>query len=135
MGLVLVASALQLVVGLPLHASLPTLAAVVFITGLGLMIRAWWLFKQAGTAICPTEKSSTLIRHDVFTLTRNPMYLGIILMIGAAGVWTGSLHFYVVAAVYALFIDRVFCPYEEQKAIGEFGHAYLAYRQRVPRWL
>jgi protein-S-isoprenylcysteine O-methyltransferase Ste14 len=135
MSLVLIASAMHLLVGVSMHTGLPAAAAVVFIMGLALMIRAWWLFKQVGTAICPTEQSSTLVTHDVFAVTRNPMSLGIILMICAAGVWTGSLHFYVVAIAFALIIDRVFCPYEEQKAVGAFGDQYLAYQQRVRRWL
>jgi len=32
-------------------------------------------------------------------------------------------------------MDRVFCPYEEQKSVAEFGDDYLAYKRHVRRWL
>jgi protein-S-isoprenylcysteine O-methyltransferase Ste14 len=128
----LVANALQ---PLTLHASLPLAATLTGAIGCLVMIRGWWLFKQFGTAICPTATASTLVTQDVYSISRNPMYLGIFLMLCALGILTGSAPFYVAAAGYWVVMDRAFCPYEERKSLQEFDAEYLAYTQRVRRWL
>jgi protein-S-isoprenylcysteine O-methyltransferase Ste14 len=120
------------------RSTLPSFAAAAALSaglGFAIMIRAWWLFRRAGTAICPTERPTTLVTHDVFALTRNPMYLGMIMMLAAPAFLFGSIPFYVAAAVFALFLDRVFCPYEESKLEAGFDAAYARYRSRVRRWL
>jgi len=50
-------------------------------TGFGIMMRAWWLFRQHQTAICPTAETTLLITDDIHAFTRNPMYLGMVLML------------------------------------------------------
>ena len=83
MSLLLGAVVLQLIVSsdvplLPASLAGGTLSALL---GFGIMLRAWWLFRLRNTAICPTATTTTLITDDVFRLTRNPMYLGIALML------------------------------------------------------
>jgi protein-S-isoprenylcysteine O-methyltransferase Ste14 len=135
LGLVLLAALMHAMAPLSLHPNLPGTAIVLAVSGFGLMLRAWWLFRQANTAICPTAESSTLISRDVYAITRNPMYLGILMMLVAAGIATGGVGYYAAAALFGLAIDRIFCPYEEQKALREFGDEYRRYRRAVRRWL
>ena len=135
MSFVLIALIANAFVSLPLHSSLPFAAALTGLLGFCLMIRAWWLFRLANTAICPTASATALITHGVFSVTRNPMYLGIFLMLVGLAMVTGSAPFYIAAAGYGVVMDRVFCPYEEQKSVAEFGDDYLAYKRHVRRWL
>jgi protein-S-isoprenylcysteine O-methyltransferase Ste14 len=134
MSLVLVAIAAHAVTSLPLHPALPFAASILGAVGFAIMIRAWWLFRLVGTAICPTATSTSLLTHDVYSISRNPMYLGMILMLFGLALAVGSVPFYVVALVYGVIIDKVFCPYEERKALAEFGDDYAAYTQDVRRW-
>lgn len=112
-------------------------AAGILLGALGflIMLRAWWLFRRHRTAICPTARTTRLIRNDVYRLTRNPMYLGIVLMLGGVAVATGSIPFYVATLAFFLIVDRVFCRYEEQELEREFGAAFLCYREQTRRWL
>ena len=103
--------------------------------GFLVMTRAWWLFRSRETAICPTEQTTALITTDIYRFTRNPMYLGIVLMLLGIAVGTGGLFFYVAAFAFFLTIDYVFCPYEEEKLDETFGAAFREYRQQVRRWL
>ena len=119
----------------PSLAAAPLGGAILALIGFGIMLRAWWLFRQAGTAICPTAQTTTLITRDVFRLTRNPMYLGIVMMMLGIAAATGGLPFYVAAATYFLIIDSVFCPYEEEKLARDFGTGFERYRRQVRRWL
>ena len=135
MGLTFIAAAAQLLVPLAVHAGLLIAGSALAVAGFALMIRAWWLFRQVGTAICPTERATTLVTADVFALSRNPMYLGIVLMVLALGVGTGQLAYYFAAGACFIILDRVFCPYEEQKLAQVFGNTYVTYSRRVRRWV
>jgi len=135
MSFVLIALAANAFLPLPTLASLPVAAALMVGIGFWLMIRAWWSFRLVGTAICPTATATTLVTNGVFAITRNPMYLGIFLMLLGLAVATGSLPFYVAAAAYAMVMDRAFCPHEELKSAAEFGQDYLDYCKQVRRWL
>jgi protein-S-isoprenylcysteine O-methyltransferase Ste14 len=135
MTFVLLAVLLNLLLPLHVHPPLPLAAAITAAAGFSLMSRAWWLFKLAHTAICPTHESITLLTHDVYAMTRNPMYLGILLMFAGLAMATGDAAFYAAAVVYAVIIDRVFVRHEERKSMQEFGNDYHEYSQRVRRWL
>jgi protein-S-isoprenylcysteine O-methyltransferase Ste14 len=105
------------------------------LAGFTIMIWSWWLFRQANTAVCPTEKSGHLVTHGPYVWTRNPMYLGIIGMLLGISVCIGTFPFFCVTALYGFIINGVFCPYEERKLEREFGESYLHYKRKVRRWL
>lgn len=109
--------------------------SITAVIGLLIMLRAWWLFRVRGTAICPTAHTSLLITDDVFELTRNPMYLGIVLMLLGAALGSGGLFYYLAALTFFLIIDAVFCPYEEDKLSQSFSEDFADYGHRVRRWL
>ena len=134
MTLVAMAALLQLLV--PLDALPSAGLPAAFVGGLGfiIMLRAWWLFRIEGTAICPTARTTTLITRDVYALTRNPMYLGMVMMLSAIALLAGVLTFYAAAISYFLLLNIVFCPYEEQKLRATFNE-YDAYASRVRRWI
>ena len=103
--------------------------------GFGIMIRAWWLFQQHETAICPTAKTTTIIVGDIYSLTRNPMYLGMILILTGIALLIGSWPYYAAAILYAVILNHVFCPYEERKLLAQYGNEYADYIARVRRWI
>ncbi len=120
---------------LPLLPGTAVAAVSVALAGLSLMVRAWWLFREAETAICPTEQASRLLTDDVYIWTRNPMYLGMLMMMASIGLATGSLFYYLAAGAFFAIIDHSFCPYEEENLSRLFGDAYLEYASQTRRWL
>ena len=106
----------------------------VFIAGFALMLRAWWLFRRAATPICPTDDATTLITNDVYALTRNPMYLGIVAMLAGMALFAGWPAYYVAAILNVLILDTVFCPFEEGRLRAAFSD-YETYSARVRRWI
>lgn len=115
-------------------ANLP-LGATLGITGFGVMMWAWWLFKRSDTAVCPTASNQCLVTGSIYRITRNPMYLGMAVMLLGLAILVGTIPFYVVAAAFFVIMDRVFCPYEENKLRETFGGVYLDYQQHVRRWI
>ena len=135
--LLLTAVSLQLVLPttLPALPAAPLAGAVVAILGFGIMTRAWWLFRLVNTAICPTANTTTLITGDVYRVSRNPMYLGIVLMLLGVAIGMGGLPFYLAALLFFLVIDVAFCPFEERKLEESFGRRFTTYCNDVRRWL
>ncbi len=121
--------------GWPSLPAAPLAGGLLALAGFCIMIRAWWLFRVVDTAICPTAESRALITRDVYRVTRNPMYLGMVLMLLGTAVGIGGSPFYLAALAFFLVIDYVFCPVEERQLTARFGERYLTYRREVRRWL
>ena len=137
MALVMVAVSIQYLLPIPWPA-LPSLliaGAVLVALGFGIMLRAWWLFQQHQTAICPTAETTAFITGDIYALTRNPMYLGMVLILLGIALGAGRWPLYGVTLIYALILNHVFCRYEERELRAQFGNRYSEYEARVRRWL
>ena len=102
--------------------------------GFSLMLRACWLFRRARTPICPTDYATVLLTGDVYAFTRNPMYLGMVIMLLGFAIFFGTAPFYLAAALLFAILNFVFCPYEEQRLRTAFP-GYAAYAARVRRWI
>lgn len=137
MALILGAAVMHLLTPVvSLHIFSSAFASVAFaLSGFSTMMWAWWQFQQRKVAICPTEATAHLITDGIYRVTRNPMYLGIVMMLTGIAMYFGTLPFYFAVIVYILIIDRAFCHYEEQKLLDTFGSEYAEYRSRVRRWL
>jgi protein-S-isoprenylcysteine O-methyltransferase Ste14 len=89
-------------------------------------------FKRAGTAVLP---SSALVTTGPFAVTRNPMYLGLVLCLLGWAVLLGSLvPFAVVPAFFALVHFR-FVRHEEPSWPRGSARRSTPYKARVRRWL
>lgn len=113
----------------------PLLGSLIITGGFSIMMLGWWMFKIYNIAICPTAKTIRLVTSGIYRITRNPMYLGVIIMISGLALIMGVLSYYIVIPVYFLIIDQAFCPYEEKKLLSGFKADYEIYSQQVPRWL
>ncbi|HTL00508.1 MAG TPA: isoprenylcysteine carboxylmethyltransferase family protein [Pseudomonadales bacterium] len=109
--------------------------AIVLACGVAIAVVASRQFAVVGTNIVPLTRSSVLVTNGAFALTRNPMYLGMVLaLIGIAlllnGPWPWLVPCGFVALLYLHFIRH-----EEALMAQTFGDAYLQYKQRVRRWV
>lgn len=134
MSLAAAAAVLHLARPVALLPLLPGSAAALGLAGFVIMLRAWWLFRSVETPICPTARATSLITHDVYALTRNPMYLGMLMILIAVALFAGSAGFYAAALVYFLILNFVFCPFEEDRLRTTFA-GYASYESRVRRWI
>lgn len=113
---------------------LPVAALLTVAGGFSIMIAAWWRFRRRDVAICPTEPTAMLIRDGVYCISRNPMYLGMVVMLCGVALWFATAPFIVAAVTFFFVIDLVFCPYEERKLKAAFGAQYESYCNEVRRW-
>jgi protein-S-isoprenylcysteine O-methyltransferase Ste14 len=112
--------------------------AATAVAGLALCVLGVLPFRTAGTTVDPTrpERASALVTTGIYSVTRNPMYLGMLLMIVAWGLYLANTVGLVMAPLaFVLYIDRVQIPREERALATAFGSDYTGYASRVRRWL
>lgn len=119
----------------PIRSFLPWTGTLIGIAGFCLMMWSWLIFKRQGLAICPLQNTAHVTNAGPYRFSRNPMYLGIFLMLLGLALVIGTLPFYCSAAGFFLVMHFVFCPYEERKLADAFGREYARYRDGVRRWL
>ena len=105
------------------------------LVGLLLLVIANGLFTRAGTDVIPFRNVSTLVTHGVYHYSRNPMYLGMVLVLAGCAVTVGAVTALAVPVLFALIIDRRFIRAEEQMLRELFPEEYAAYCARVRRWV
>lgn len=113
------------------------LAGAIAACALLLDISAILSFRRHRTTVNPLrpEQARLVIRSGVYSLSRNPMYLGMLLWLFAFGCWLGSTwSFPLIMGFYAV-MDYSQIPAEERALREKFGEEYLQYCLRVNRWL
>jgi protein-S-isoprenylcysteine O-methyltransferase Ste14 len=112
-------------------------AGALVCVGQGISIAGMIAFRRAKTTVNPIEASSasSLVTGGVYSLTRNPMYLGLLLTLVAWAVFLGSPFAILWLAVYVIYITRFQIVPEERVLSSLFGAEYDGYRGRVRRWL
>ncbi len=111
------------------------IGAISIIFGFAVMTWAWLQFKKAETAVCPTAKSSLIVTHGVYKYSRNPMYLGMLVMLTGASLMMGTIPAMLAPIGFFIVIDKVFIPFEEDKLQNFFGDVYGAYLTQARRWV
>jgi len=91
-------------------------------------------FRRAATAVNPYAPSTTLATTGVYAYLRNPMYLGLGLIVGGLGIALASDWMLVMLVAAALTIHFGVVKREERYLTAKFGEAYVRYRAAVPRY-
>ena len=94
------------------------------------------LFRREGTEVEPTSPTNRkLITSGPYQFTRNPMYLGLVILTIGVAIWVGAWPMF--GAPIALFATAnwVHIPFEEAKMRRQFGPIYDDYVARVRRWI
>ena len=93
------------------------------------------LFKKEKTTVKPLEKPSTLIQKGPFKISRNPMYLGMALLLVGAGFILGSITSFIGTILFIIAMEVRFIPTEEKFMFEQFSEEFEAYKKKVRRWL
>jgi len=113
------------------------MALVIAATALAIDLSALVIFLRDRTTIDPRypHKSSSIVSGGIYCYTRNPMYLGLVLLLTALMIWTGSLAGPLLIIAFVLYINHFQIRPEEQHLTDRFGREYLAYKEKVRRWI
>ena len=94
-------------------------------------------FSRAKTTVNPMkpDTSSALVVSGIYRLTRNPMYLGILLLLIGWGIFLSNALAFLVLPGFVLYMNRFQIEPEERALTRLFGQAFVTYRSQVRRWI
>jgi protein-S-isoprenylcysteine O-methyltransferase Ste14 len=107
------------------------LTFVGFLLGLGALLE----FRKARTTLDPHGSAKQLVTSGIYRFTRNPIYLGFLLMVIGLPLNSGLYWGIGLAPFYVFMMNRLIIQYEEAYLQRKFGETYTGYRSRVRRWL
>jgi protein-S-isoprenylcysteine O-methyltransferase Ste14 len=93
------------------------------------------LFIKAETGLVPFAEATVLITGGLFRYTRNPMYLGMVLMLLGVALLLGNVATLCPIPLFFLVIRNHFVLGEERFLEAAFAQQYLDYKSKVRRWL
>lgn len=113
------------------------LAAAIAGAGFAVMGAGVLSFRRARTTISPLnpESSTALVTSGIYARTRNPMYLGMCLILVAWAIYLQSLVAFIGPAAFVAYIRRFQIQPEERVLLSLFGQAYESYKGRVRQWV
>lgn len=113
------------------------LAVVLFVLGLCTMFTGAVQFRLMQTTLDPRDpsKSTRVVTHGIYRFTRNPMYLGMALMLAGVATWPANLVGCVITALFCLYLTELQIKPEERFLLQHFGDEFGQYMARVRRWL
>ena len=114
---------------------LSTLGLVLVTIGIGLFIWAVQFFQKHNTTIHPRGKPSSLIIEGPYRLTRNPIYLGFLLIALGTALFFANILAIVGPILFFFFIGAFIIPFEEETLGRTFGKTYHSYLKRTRRWI
>ena len=105
---------------------------------LGAAISAWGrlTFRSAGAEIFPwSQAHSALVARGPYRFTRNPMYLGLVVIGFGAALAAGTWLMWLVPVVILVLDNFIIIPFEERSMERAYGGDYREYKARVRRWI
>ena len=110
------------------------MAIVLFAAGAGLAFPALRGFRAAGTHVEPWKPSTALVTDGIFGWLRNPMYVGLTLLLTGLSILLASDWMLVMTIIFVPVIHFGVVRREECYLEAKFGDAYRQYMARVPRY-
>ena len=92
-------------------------------------------FRRARTTLDPHGSTKQMVTSGIYRFTRNPIYLGFLLMVIGLPLNSGLIWGIVLAPFYVLLMNRLIIQHEEAYLERKFGNRYTGYTARVRRWL
>jgi protein-S-isoprenylcysteine O-methyltransferase Ste14 len=134
----LIAAGASYLLGWPRVPGLPLvwLSLFLIIVGAVLAAAAALLFRREGTELNPTSATNRkLVATGPFRLTRNPMYLGLVIVTLSVAFWTGAWPMFLAPIAIFATTNWVHIPFEEKKMRCQFGDEFDIYARKVRRWI
>jgi protein-S-isoprenylcysteine O-methyltransferase Ste14 len=123
---------------LPLPQDLANVLAGALVTaGVTFDVLGILAFRAARTTVDPLriERTSALVVHGIYRITRNPMYVGMVCLLLAWACYLAAWLPFLGPPLFVAYITRFQIRPEERVLTRRFGAAFAEYAARVRRWL
>lgn len=104
---------------------------------LGILLPVWGAraFKRHETNILPYKDPDNMVTDGPFKFTRNPMYLGMMLVLAGAATIVGTKLGLIFPLVFFGVANWWYIPFEESRMAEAFGDKFTEYKSQVRRWI
>jgi len=131
-------AAISYLAGWPTSPYLKSLPIGLALIVVGFVVPVWAVvkFRRAGTELNPASKTNNkLVTDGPFRFTRNPMYLGLVVLSLGVAVAAGALPMFAAPFLTFATANWIHIPFEEAKMRRQFGEAFDTYTRGVRRWI
>jgi len=112
------------------------LALPLWLIGGVVVVWCFWDFLTKGDGTpAPFDPPKELVVSGLYNYVRNPMYIGVLLMLVAHFLWFGYWSLLIYTGFFFLAFHLFVLNYEEPTLKKKFGRSYTNYMKRVPRWI
>lgn len=108
---------------------------VLVAAGVAVCVWAAVVFRKAGTTIVPGEAPSALVSGGPFRYSRNPIYLGDLVILAGVALILGSPLALLLVIPFQQVLLRLFVLPEEAVLTRDLGQPYRYFMAQVPRWI
>ncbi|MBK7408095.1 MAG: isoprenylcysteine carboxylmethyltransferase family protein [Saprospirales bacterium] len=108
---------------------------ILILTGLTIMAPALIKFFQTKNTLITVKPANSLQTSGIYSISRNPMYLGLLILYIGIGCFKGNVWSFMLVPVVILVITNFVIQNEEKYLERAFGVDYIEYRKKVRRWI
>ena len=115
----------------------PAIALALAALGAALALAGVIAFRDTGTTVNPLTPgaSSSVVSSGVYRVSRNPMYLGLLLALAGWAVYLSNAGGALLVPAFVAYMTRYQIKPEERALLAKFGAEFAQYMSRVRRWL
>ena len=94
-------------------------------------------FVRRKTTVNPVTPgaAAVIVTSGIYRFSRNPMYLGLLLVLMGWAVWLSNLMAFALLPFFVLYMNRFQIEPEERALSAKFGRAFIDYMGSVRRWI
>jgi protein-S-isoprenylcysteine O-methyltransferase Ste14 len=100
----------------------------------GLAMLSFWRARTTANPMKPSS-ASFLVTSGIYRFTRNPMYLGMLLLLVGWALYVANALALLFLPAFILYMNRFQIKPEERALTARFGREYLEYMSQVHRWI
>jgi protein-S-isoprenylcysteine O-methyltransferase Ste14 len=117
-------------------ASLRVVGVLLILSGIPALLDSFARFAIQGLGTpAPVFPTRHLVVHGLYRFVRNPMYVGLLMVVTGQALFFGSLRLLEYGAFLWLGFHLFVLVYEERKLRATFGEEYETFCAQVPRWI
>lgn len=119
-----------------LEGPLSTIISAIFFVYAGLTAGlAFFYMVKSGTNVDVRKPTNAIVTVSVFSYTRNPMYISMVILLIAFSLLLNALWIALLIPLFMFVMQKGVIEREEAYLENKFGSEYLQYKNRVRRWI
>ena len=111
-------------------------AAALLVVGVSILVKSIWSFALAGRGtLAPFDETKRLVVVGLYRYVRNPMYLGVMMLLLAESWFFSSRTLLIYTGVCFAVANILVIGYEENRLRYKYGDEFRRYCEHVGRWI